>query len=85
MRSLDASAVAARCWMAFQILSGVAGISMSSGPNSASASSMALMITASAGVVPPSPPALMPSGLVGDSTSAISVVNDGRLSERGMP
>ena len=30
-------------------------------------------MTAGAAVVPPSPPALMPSGLVGDSTSAISV------------
>ena len=35
-------------------------------------------MTAGAAVVPPSPPALMPSGLVGESTSAISVRNDGR-------
>ena len=46
---------------------------------------MALTTTASAGVVPPSPPALMPSGLVGDSTSTISALNDGSVFERGMP
>ena len=46
---------------------------------------MALTITAGAAVVPPSPPALMPSGLVGDSTSTISVRNDGSRCARGMP
>ena len=40
---------------------------------------MALTTTASAGVVPPSPPARMPSGLVGDGTSLIAVVNDGQV------
>ena len=40
---------------------------------------------AGAAVVPPSPPALMPSGLVGESTSAMPVSNDGNVSERGMP
>ena len=54
-------------------------------PNSDSASEMALIITASAGVVPPSPPALMPSGLVGECTSTISSLNDGSLWERGIP
>jgi len=28
---------------------------------------------------------LTPNGLVGDSTSTISVVKDGKLSERGIP
>ena len=46
---------------------------------------MALTTTASAGVVPPSPPALMPSGLVGESTSTISALNDGSVFERGVP
>ncbi len=45
----------------------------------ASASRMALVTAAGAAVVPPSPPALMPSGLVGDSTSAIPVSNDGSI------
>ena len=44
---------------------------------------MALTMTASAGVQPPSPPALMPNGLVGDSTSTISVAKDGRLWQPG--
>ena len=40
---------------------------------------MALITTAKAGVQPPSPPALMPNGLVGDKTSTIRVAkNDGR-------
>src|SRR5438477_352140 len=42
------------------------------------------MTTAGAAVVPPSPPALMPSGLVGESTSAISVANGGMVSARGL-
>src|SRR5262245_50299009 len=66
-------------------LKGVAGIVMSCTPSSAKASRMALTTTASAGVQPPSPPALMPNGLVGDSTSTISVAKDGRLSDRGIP
>ena len=74
-----------RWWIAFQILLGVAGMSISGGPNSDNASSIALMMTASAGVVPPSPPAFTPNGLVGESTSAISVLKDGMLSKRGMP
>ena len=44
---------------------------------------MALTTTASEPVVPPSPPALMPSGLVGESTSAISVLNDGKMYRAG--
>jgi hypothetical protein len=40
------------------------------------AGTMALTMTAGAAVVPPSPPALMPSGLVGDSTCKIAVVNE---------
>ena len=51
--------------MARQMRSGVAGISICSTPNSASASTIALTTTPSAGVVPPSPPARMPSGCVG--------------------
>ena len=46
---------------------------------------MAPITTEGAGVVPPSPPALMPSGLVGERTSTISVLRGGRLSDRGMP
>src|SRR5262249_55041400 len=72
-------------WIVFQILYGVAGILMSRTPKSRSASTMALITTAGAAVVPPSPPALMPSGLVGESTSAISVANGGRVSARGNP
>ena len=45
----------------------------------------ALTIAAGAPVVPPSPPALMPSGLVGDNTSTISVVKEGSRCARGMP
>jgi hypothetical protein len=46
---------------------------------------MPLTMQAGAAVVPPSPPALMPSGLVGESTWAISVRNDGSVSACGMP
>src|SRR5207244_7257456 len=70
-------------WIVFHTRYGVAGISMSRTPSSHSASTIALVTAASAGVVPPSPPALMPSGLVGDSTSAISVRNEGSTSARG--
>jgi hypothetical protein len=44
---------------------------------------MAFATAAGAGVVPPSPPALMPNGLVGESTSTISQRNDGRSAARG--
>jgi hypothetical protein len=52
---------------------------MSRTPSGARASRMALITTAKAGVQPPSPPALMPNGLVGDKTSTIRVVKNGRL------
>src|SRR5262245_42603211 len=84
-RDHECAPAARTCWMAVQILTGVAGIVISTGlPMLASASSMALMMTAGAGVVPPSPPAFTPNGLVGDSTAAISVLNEGMLSKRGM-
>src|SRR5690348_4458380 len=51
--------------MARQTRSGVAGISMCRTPSSASASTIALITAASAGVVPPSPPERTPSLLVG--------------------
>src|SRR5262249_61696566 len=72
-------------WTARQTRYGVAGMAISVTPRGRSASRMPLTMQAGAAVVPPSPPALMPSGLVGDSTSAISVRNEGMLSERGMP
>jgi hypothetical protein len=43
---------------------------MSRTPSGARASSMALITTAKAGVQPPSPPALMPNGLVGGKRDA---------------
>src|SRR5205085_4081757 len=64
--------------------SGVAGISICVTPNSRSASTTALMTAASAGVVPPSPPARTPSGLVGDGISINSVANEGKTSARGI-
>ena len=57
--------------IARQMRSGVAGISMWLTPNSASASTIALITTPSAGVVPPSPAGRMPSGCVVDGTSLI--------------
>src|SRR5260221_9928443 len=71
--------------IAVQTETGVAGIVMWRIWNSLSALTIALITAAGAGVVPPSPPAFMPSGFVGDRTSTISVVNDGKVSERGMP
>src|SRR5262249_44343712 len=71
-------------WMARQMRSGVAGISMWVTPNSASASTIALITTASAGVVPPSPAGRMPSGWVVEGTSLISVVKNGSMSARGI-
>ena len=60
------------------------GMSIWVTPNSFSASTTALTTTASAGVLPPSPPARTPSGLLGESTSLISVMNGRRSSARGM-
>lgn len=72
-------------WIACHTLRGVAGIARSRTPKGARASRIALITTAKAGVQPPSPPALMPNGLVGDKISTISTAKDGRLSERGIP
>src|SRR5712692_7987313 len=58
---------------AAQVLTGVAGSSICSTPNSARASTIALATTASPGVMPPSLPPRIPSGLVVDGTSLISV------------
>ena len=65
--------------MALHTRNGVAGIVSSVTPIGRSASTIALTITASAGVVPPSPPALMPSGLVGEGTSLSAVSKNGKL------
>jgi hypothetical protein len=70
-------------WINLQMPCGVAGSGTSRTPNSARASTMAFATAAGAGVVPPSPPALMPNGLVGESTSTISQRNDGRSAARG--
>jgi tripartite-type tricarboxylate transporter receptor subunit TctC len=70
--------------MARQTRSGVAGISMWVTPNSASASTIALTTAASAGVVPPSPPARMPSGCVVEGTSLSAVSNFGKQSALGI-
>ena len=48
-------------------------------PRSASASTTALMITPSAGVMPPSPPPRKPSGWLVDGTSLSAVTNDGKV------
>ena len=66
------------------MVNGVAGILMSRMPNSPSAWTMALQTTAGAGVVAPSLPDLIPSGLVGEGISTISVRKLGRSSDRGM-
>src|ERR1700678_4521035 len=68
--------------MARQMRSGVAGISTWRTPNSLSASTIALMVTASAGVVPPSPAGRMPSGWVGVGTSLMPVSKNGNTSAR---
>ena len=52
--------------MARHTRSGVAGISIWRTPNSARASTIALITAANAGVVPPSPPERTPSRFVGD-------------------
>src|SRR5271166_1974043 len=71
-------------WMARHTRSGVAGISMWRTPSSESASTMALMTPASAGVVPPSPPERTPSRLVGEGTSLSAVFSSGKMSARGI-
>ena len=63
--------------MARQTRSGVAGISIWRTPNSASASTIALITAASAGVVPPSPPERTPSRFDGEGTS-LNVVSKKR-------
>ncbi len=45
---------------------------------------MAFPAAPSAGVVPPSPPPRRPSGFAVAGTSLISLVNEGRLSARGI-
>src|SRR5215469_16615616 len=64
--------------------SGVAGISMWLTPSPASASTIALITAASAGVVPPSPPERTPSLFVGDGTSLSAVDKKGSVSARGI-
>jgi len=53
-------------------------------PNSLRASTIALITTASAGVVPPSPPERTPSRLVGEGTSLSAVLKCGKVSARGI-
>jgi len=69
--------------MAFQMRSAVAGSSICSTPNSASASTIAFATAASPGVIPPSLPPRIPSGFVVDGTSLISVSKPGSRSARG--
>jgi hypothetical protein len=45
---------------------------------------MALTMTPSAGVIPPSPPPRKPSGWVVDGTSLIAVVKNGKSAARGI-
>src|SRR5439155_4423547 len=71
-------------WIARQTFCGVAGMAMSRTPEPASASTMALTTAAGAGVVAPSPAALIPSGFVGERTSTISALKEGRVSALGM-
>jgi hypothetical protein len=66
--------------MARHTRSGVAGISMWRTPSSASASTIALITAASAGVVPPSPPERTPSLFVGEGTSLSAVAKNGSVS-----
>src|SRR5205823_14517092 len=70
--------------IARQTRSGVAGISRCVTPNSLSASTIALMTTPSAGVVPPSPAGRMPSGCVGLGTSLNSVSKYGSQTAFGI-
>src|SRR4030095_5017554 len=69
--------------IACQSVYGVAGRGRSVTPSGRSASVMALATTAGAGVVPPSPPAFTPSGLVGEGTSLRRVTKDGTSEARG--
>src|SRR6266700_5393944 len=71
-------------WIARQTFCGVAGMAMSRTPKPASAWTMALTTAAGAGVVAPSPAALIPSGFVGERTSTISALKEGRVSALGM-
>ena len=64
--------------------SGVAGISRCRTPSAESASTIALTTTASAGVVPPSPPERTPRRLEGEGTSLNAVVRCGNMSARGI-
>jgi len=71
--------------MARHTRSGVAGISMCRTPRPASASTIALITAASAGVVPPSPPERTPSLFEGAGTSLSAVAKNGTVSARGIP
>src|SRR5271166_3339951 len=75
---------AAAARMARHTRSGVAGISTCRTPSSASASTIALITAASAGVVPPSPPERTPSLFVGAGTWLSSVASNGSVSARGI-
>jgi hypothetical protein len=75
--------LAAAARMACHTCSGVAGISIWRTPNWASASTMALITAASAGV-PPSPPERTPSLFVGVGTSLGAVAKNGSVSARGI-
>ena len=72
-------------WIACHTRSGVAGMSKRVMPRGFSASSIAFIITASAPVVPASPPPFTPSGLPLVMTSLFSTLNSGNMSARGMP
>src|ERR1700678_4822807 len=64
-----------------QTTCGVAGIATSSWP---SASVIALMTAGGQAVAPASPQPLIPSGFEGQTVSIVSILNEGRLSARGM-
>src|SRR4029078_1913948 len=63
--------------------SGVRGMSVKRTPNGDSASSMAAMIAAGAGMVPPSPAPLTPSGLSGFGVSTCSITAPGMSEDAG--
>ena len=63
---------------------GVSGISAKCTPNGDNASSIAAMIAAGAGMVPPSPAPLTPSGLSGFGVSTCSITQAGTSGAMGM-
>jgi len=73
-----------RLAMASHTRSEVAGMSISTMPSGANASTTAFMIAAGAPMVPASPQPLAPSGLCVQSVVLVSSLNGRKLSARGM-